>query len=478
MKYSLLYAENAEKFKTDCAENFNIPAALSYVRSDTQSLKIFAEILGEPLTGRKDIIYRQDILRDFKANQNIFRALLSLFSEYDGMKDEYNAAQRRLNSRLFSKRAPAEMFFDCLNEKAFYLKRLMGFICEIKRLTFAGGFFADGIKKLRGLCSELTGNAAFTETEELIGGLADMSPESGYGVAARVTESFSVGKFGLISKKKEGPSVSRRRKARAKSDLTEVSFIPLGDEDNIVTGYGVKRLEAVLTCLYKGLYGLFEGYRREMKFYETAIMLTEYLDKRRMPYCFPEISTECKDVFSCDGLYDFSLLAGTQNAGIIEKNSVKGGEGGAVVFGENNCGKTVFLRSLCTARLFAQAGLPVCAKRAEISPKKGIFSLLASAEEKFGDDEAGRFEAEAAKLSGIIENADSGCVFYLNEIFQSTAYDDAAEGLYHILEYLKKVGTSFVCVTHLDNMIEKYRASDGDTVLLTTGEKNYVFEKI
>ncbi len=477
MKISLLYRENAKSFKTDCVADFGLNTALSSLCPDIDSLKAFTEILSSPLSDRDDIIYRRDILKDFSENRNIFGALLALFKKIDEMNAESAASVRKLNSRQISKYTPPGAFIDCLSAKAFYLGSLLGYVREAWRLMSAGRFASEGLIKMRCLCGEIVENPAFAEAEKLADTLSDMSPESGFRVVARVAENFCLNNFELLLPGTRMQFIKNKKSHRDKSG-GELAFAALGDEENIVSALALRRVEAMTGALYKNIYMLFDGCVRELLFFDTALRMIDCLRKRGMPYCFPEIMPAGDSVFSAVGLYDFILFSNMRNTEQIVKNNVDIKTRGTVIFGGNGSGKTVLLRAMCTARLFAQSGLPVCADHARISPKTGIFSLIAAAEERFGQDEAGRFEGEAARLSLIIDNLKPGGVLYINEIFQTTAYDAAAEGIFPILEYLKMIGAAFACVTHLDALISKYRIQSDDTSLLTSRAGSYVFETV
>ena len=58
----------------------------------------------------------------------------------------------------------------------------------------------------------------------------------------------------------------------------------------------------------------------------------------------------------------------------------------------------------------------------------------------------------------------------LNETFQTTAYDEGADGMAPILEYLSALGCGFIFVTHLTRLTELYRTAPGVTVMRTSDD--------
>ena len=138
-----------------------------------------------------------------------------------------------------------------------------------------------------------------------------------------------------------------------------------------------------------------------------------------------------------------------------------------IVRGGNGTGKTVFLRSVGTAQLIAQAGLPVCADSARVAIRRGVYTHFSSAEEDFtAGDTAGRFEGEVRAVSAIMDVLTDGSLLLLNETFQTTAYAEGADAMAGILSVLPELGTKYIFVTHLGDIGDIDR--DGHVKLMKT----------
>jgi len=123
---------------------------------------------------------------------------------------------------------------------------------------------------------------------------------------------------------------------------------------------------------------------------------------------------------------------------------------GLAVFGNNGSGKTVYLRSIGSMQLLAQAGLPIPAELAEIAPCAQIAAQFSEAEKEFCEgNDAGRFEQEVRELASMVETLHEGALVFLNETFQSTAYSEGAQGLYDLLAHFSACGIRWVLVSHL-----------------------------
>lgn len=126
---------------------------------------------------------------------------------------------------------------------------------------------------------------------------------------------------------------------------------------------------------------------------------------------------------------------------------------GIMIKGNNGTGKTVYLRSIGIAQIFAQTGLPIAAKTAQISIKSGLFTLFSSQE--INEANGGRFEQEVQMLSKIIKQIDKHSLILVNEIFQSTSTNDGESAMLDILSYFSKLGSLWIVVTHLQGLFNK-----------------------
>ena len=192
-----------------------------------------------------------------------------------------------------------------------------------------------------------------------------------------------------------------------------------------------------------------------------------------MKLIFPEFLPAEENTMVMKNLSDLLLLTESMSVLPVVPNDVSCiGEGsGTLVTGKNNSGKTVYLRSVGTAVLLSQCGLPIPAESAVISVRQGVYTTFAKAEgELVPLSSAGRFEEEVAQLSSILSRVRPGSLLLLNETFQTTAYDEGAEGMYHILAYLASMGCSFIFVTHLMKLKELYRGRDDIRVMKTSDD--------
>lgn len=208
-------------------------------------------------------------------------------------------------------------------------------------------------------------------------------------------------------------------------------------------------IDRALTAVTDSIYSMLHGLGTELRFYEGALALMDSVRAGSLPLVYPDITeSDCR----YSALRDIYLLCEGKIGDEIIPNDLdlSADTDGMIVRGGNGTGKTVFLRSVGTAQLLAQAGLPVCADSARVAIRSGVYTHFSSAEEDFiAGDTAGRFEGEVRAVSAIIDVLTPGSLLLLNETFQTTSYAEGAEAMAGILSILPALGTKYIFVTHL-----------------------------
>ena len=248
----------------------------------------------------------------------------------------------------------------------------------------------------------------------------------------------------------------------------------------------VQETDRYLSGFLRAVIDKFSAFENELYFYKAALQYIHRFDERNVKYIYPEFRDATENFIDIKNLSDVLLLTESMSVLSVVPNDVYfrsgGGEtSGILVTGKNNSGKTVYLRSVGTAVLLAQCGLPVPCTSATISVRNRIFTTFAAAEgELIPLSSAGRFEEEVVVLSQIIDSIVPSSLLLMNETFQTTAYDEGAEGMYHILNYLAANGCGFIFVTHLLKLKELYGTESSVEILKTSDspQTRYKISKI
>ncbi len=201
--------------------------------------------------------------------------------------------------------------------------------------------------------------------------------------------------------------------------------------------------------------------------YQTALRYAAKLQEIGVPWCFPNLNSN--RTTRVTKLYDLYLLITVGIVKDIVPNDFSHGrKNGVIVFGDNESGKTVYLRSIGTMQILAQAGLPIPCEHAEIGVCSRIAAQFSEAEKECSEEsESGRFEEEVRELATMVDTLKEGSLVFLNETFQSTAYNEGAEGLYHLLRYFADSDIHWILVSHL-RQLEKWLLPEDAEILHTT----------
>ena len=239
--------------------------------------------------------------------------------------------------------------------------------------------------------------------------------------------------------------------------VEEGKAIPCGESalQNKILAIG--ETDRLLTALLRAVYDRFSRMEDELAFYAAIARITGRLADRGVSCVVPEIREPADGTISFAGLYDLLLLAESAKVEFVVPNdlSLDGGTHGLLITGENNSGKTVYLRSIGTAVLFAGCGVPIPAKGAVVSLRGGITTQFAKAEgELVTGNAAGRFEEEVIEVAEMVDSLVPDALVLLNETFQTTAYAEGAAGMEPILRYIASRGGTYLFVTHLTALVE------------------------
>ena len=231
-------------------------------------------------------------------------------------------------------------------------------------------------------------------------------------------------------------------------------------------------LTKLFSSISEQIFLRFGAVGHELVFYDVALKYINALSTKNTPLCYPKISVD--NGITVKNLYDLYLLMSKPNPSDVIPNDFKLGEsnGGVLVFGNNGSGKTVYLRSVGTMQVLAQAGLPIPCESAEISLFSQLATQFSESEKEFCEgNDAGRFEQEVRELAAMVETLKEGSLVFLNETFQSTAYAEGAEGLYHLLKHFSSLNIRWILVSHLRQIEEMFEPNEASVLHTAEGYK-------
>ena len=483
MSMSLLYkvAEPKPITPDNTIYNLSLDRTMDMSCADVRAKNYFLEVAAKPLTKLENIIYRREILFDFLKNPDLYYQLWDILGRFIdeesiGNKErKYRYSLQKSNDDQISFQASKQ----ALQMTAMTMSRVLDLLASFKELLSGLDIQSEGLNTLKNRVLSLVDNEEYGKLRGICGYFQRITEIESVEASLALDYDCRICMSKLLSVncEKEANVVStggffkfRKKQKEASGDentmvkLPKISQ-PLGN--NIMYhafSYPCKVMDSIILAIFKE----FKGLREELLFYKAGTKFCSFLDEKKIPYVFPTLTE--KPEFCCEGLLDTHLCALYPVASYVVANNAEldTQRSGILVFGENNSGKTVYLRSIGTAQLLAQAGFPVTAQSATIGVRNGIFTQFASGEKEFeAGNEAGRFEQEVREIAKVIDNSDENSLILFNETFQTTSYSEGTEGLYHILMYLGKKNTHWVLVSHLSGLLGRF---DSKVKTLKTSE--------
>ena len=483
--------------------DLQIDRAFRTICPDSMYREAFLSILLTPLKNQEEILERQRIIQFFAETPQSLDRLIDSLRRLLMTKNQWDAERSRLmSSRRVNPQDKSLMLWvarENLVLTAHFTRLLLTSVRDMhETLNMFGasdgwlGRLKDNIYKIactpdteilleytdkieKGLAQAHTYEVEFEINEELRANIPFLS-DFDFVPLAKKPERQSRGLFGLFGKSSKNEPETQSTPI---AGLPE-RHVPLRGVDlewgQDTAARAVQEADRLLTSFLRAVVDRFGELEEELYFYKCVLIYLDRFRDRGVKVVYPTMLGEEENTLNFRNLSDLLLLTESMYVQSVIPNDVhyakvEGGVSGMLVTGKNNSGKTVYLRSIGCAVLLAQCGLPIPAEAAEISIRRRIFTTFARAEgELIPLSSAGRFEEEVAEIAEIIRKMEKNSLLLLNETFQTTAYDEGADGMMPILSYLSALGCGFIFVTHLTRLTEKYREEPGVTVMKTSDD--------
>ena len=481
MSVSLLRVASARPSATSVSErliyHLSLDRAFSSVCPDILARERFLSILIDLTDVKGDICRRQELIRAFQSSPDLLDSLCGLASRMNELAHAHREAGREEHRLCMDGHESVQAIKNILQMRAINLRRALLFVKGMKELLMPYATQAEALKELYEMCHALTTEDSCAELLSYctkyerfqLSGHTDLRltwDEDGYIRRCEVIDH----RFIHVSDpelKKRGLALLRRGEETvypcARVYPNANSFY--GD----LIGVGLKELSQTFSVMTDQILQRFEALQSELEFYTVALRYLAKLTERGIPYCFPTLGGEG---IRANGLYDLLLALTADDPSRVISNDVDTTvcKGGLIVYGEGGSGKTVYLRAIGAMQVLAQAGLPIPCREAEIAPCRQIATQFSEAEKEFcAGNEAGRFEQEVRELAVMVDSLQQGALVLLNETFQSTAYAEGAEGLYHLLQYFSDCGIRWILVSHLHQLCDLLGPEDAAVMRTEAG---------
>lgn len=189
----------------------------------------------------------------------------------------------------------------------------------------------------------------------------------------------------------------------------------------------------------------------ELKFLSFGIKVLRELKAKNLPLCSPVLKQKSDKSFFVKGIYNPIISINSEK---IVFNDITFDKDGMIYIltGPNSGGKSVFTCAVGICQVFAQLGLLVPAKYAEISPVEKIFVHFAN---KSISNQKGRLGEECEHLKIIFDQLTEHSLVLLDETLSSTGSYEGAFIAADIISALSAYGCRGIYTTHLHEILNK-----------------------
>lgn len=436
-------------FPRDIIKDLNLEILFkNMARKDILVAENVRKVMMIPLTTPEEILYRQEIIRDFCCQSEVLEELYVCAERQSKALRLYKEEMK--SNRAKSTRKTSELF-ETLNylkqgqEELWNIRALL----EEKQESWQSQGVAGLLKRLKEQPIEEI-RERIKEAESFISGC-----EAGY--------TFQ---FGGGLKLESAVLNYLRPAADVKKSSLESFYLKFVKKNAVLIGTDValkediaRLTEAALTQVItvfqpylQKMLRFFEHFTEEISFYTGVVRFMKRMEPLNVTLRMPEPKPQGTTDTEFENLYELSMAVYVQKKPVGNSLSLKDNRM-TLITGANQGGKSTFLRSYGIAQVMMQCGMPVPASKFSAPVYVQLFTHFTRSEDEQLSN--GRLSEELQRMSNMVDKAVPDSLFLLNESFASTTEKEGskiAEGILRAF-YEKEITT--MMVTHLYQLAKK-----------------------
>lgn len=438
-------------------QDLELGAVLDAMAAGDDFLRAVAQrALLASLTDPEAIVYRQRVLTDCLAHEQVVREVYGLAVEALAReKKEYFGLHRASPDSILRRSVRVLAMFAAL------LRRLRA-IAD----AHAGAFRSEGFTRLFAMLSAELGDEYFAEVDSH---LSELIFRRGVLISAGLGKGLR-GAGHVLRLPRE-----RRWRERISPGARSGASFQIADRDEAglralgeLQGRGVNLVANALARSVDHILSFFVMLRTELAFYIGCLNLHSQLTAAGEPACFPVPLPGGQPALSAEGLYDV-CLALRSGGGVVGNDVDADGAALVMITGANQGGKSTFLRSVGLAQLMTQCGMFAPASSLRASVCEGVFTHYKREED--AQMESGKLDEELARMSGIVDRITPGSLLLCNESFASTNEREGSQIAGQIVRALLSRGIRVMFVTHQFDLADGFHRQGQENALFLRAER-------
>lgn len=406
------------------------------------------------------IVYRQDVLRDCRKNEEVIKQFYDITLEAVELKKKYGFG-------IFISSRPSSILYDAIS----MIERFTEILKTLRNLgtQYKKQFSSEGFNSLFArLEEELTDDYLATVLEEV----DDLKLRDGLLMSAYLGKA-NKGTGYVLHRLRVKRLAWYRQLFAKKPDIYTYNVHPR-DEGGAraldeLKNRAINNSANDLAQSVDHILNFFISLRYELAFYIACLNLERQLEALGLTVSFPTpvMASEPNQFYM--GLYDACLALSLKQKVVANEADIDG-KNPIVITGANQGGKSTFLRSIGLAQVMMQAGMFIAADYGKIGVCDGVITHFKREEDT--ELKSGKFDEELSRMNIIADKVTPGSRILFNESFASTNEGEGSEVAEQIVQALIENGTRVFFVTHLYELAHNLEVKMGSKAMFLRAERN------
>ena len=434
----------------EAVKDIAMEEVIDYMTGDTDERKVLRDIMSKLPRDPADMIYRQDIVKDFLANENLYTKIKEIITSIKVLQ-LYGGGAKRVRDNDHSLTA----LLDTLRELKVYVDVVEGLYnalsgCDIK---------SEGLIGFREELRTITEDEEFRSVKPDIMTIQDdLSIARGAVIGVSLTPDMDIENVTAIE--------FVDCKPRSKYNIMDVAIGAMASSPHNRIKQQDPLLVAMTPHLKKHLWKQMGEIKRlivKHSKYDTRLLTNLYnsliyylritelgrkLASQGYVTSFPAITSDKS--LEIKGLYNIRLAIKSMKDIVKNDFAFTDKERLFILTGPNRGGKTILEQSLGLISVMSSLGMFICADSMTGLPFGNILT-------HFPIDENltinyGRLGEEAVRIKEIVRHADDNTLILFNETFSTTSAADALYLSKDLIHILKEKGASVIFNTHIHEL--------------------------